>query len=79
MGRYLRAAVVVMLALMPAGDLASQPSRDQQGGRAEPRWNFHEYLIAADGRLLGSWPSGTEPDAPAITQAVEMALPAAAS
>ncbi len=35
-----------------------------------PRWNFHKYLVGADGRLAGSWTSSTEPDAPEILETV---------
>jgi glutathione peroxidase len=35
-----------------------------------PRWNFHKYLVAPDGRLAGAWGSGTEPTDPAISAAM---------
>ena len=35
------------------------------GADAGPRWNFHKYLIAPDGRVVAAWPSSVEPDAPA--------------
>ena len=50
--------------------------RQELGLQAGPRWNFHKYLIAADGRVVDAWPSSVEPDAPAITAAVERLLPA---
>ncbi len=50
--------------------------RAQLGPAAGPRWNFHKYLIAPDGRAVASWPSSVEPDAPAIRAAVESMLPA---
>jgi glutathione peroxidase len=31
-----------------------------------PRWNFHKYLIAPDGRTVHSFQSQVEPDAPAV-------------
>lgn len=43
-----------------------------------PRWNFHKYLVGADGRLAGSWSSDTEPDDREILEAVERELAAAA-
>lgn len=39
-----------------------------------PRWNFHKYLVSADGTLLGSWPSKVPPDDGEILQAIEAAL-----
>jgi glutathione peroxidase len=49
--------------------------REELGAAAGPRWNFHKYLIAPDGRLVGAWPSTVEPDGAAITAAVEGLLP----
>lgn len=40
-----------------------------------PRWNFHKYLIDPDGRLVGAWPSKSEPGGAEITGAIERALP----
>ena len=31
-----------------------------------PRWNFHKYLIAPDGRTVHSFQTQVEPDAPAV-------------
>ena len=45
-------------------------------GGGPPRWNFHKYLIARDGRRVQSFPTATEPDAPALVRAVEAALAA---
>jgi glutathione peroxidase len=39
-----------------------------------PRWNFHKYLIGADGNLVAVWPSGVEPMSKEIVSAVEDAL-----
>lgn len=50
--------------------------RAQLGPDAGPRWNFHKYLIGADGRALRSWPSPVEPDSTEIRNAVESVLPA---
>jgi glutathione peroxidase len=46
-------------------------------GEAEagPRWNFHKYLIAPDGRAVAAWPSAVEPDSPELARAVEALLP----
>jgi glutathione peroxidase len=39
-----------------------------------PRWNFHKFLVGADGTLLGGWPSKVSPLAREITDAIESAL-----
>jgi glutathione peroxidase len=39
-----------------------------------PRWNFHKFLVGADGELLGGWPSKVSPLAREITDAIEEAL-----
>jgi glutathione peroxidase len=49
------------------------------GDAAEPRWNFHKYLIAADGSLAGWFPTRTEPGSPEVTEAIEAELARAAS
>lgn len=50
--------------------------RRQLGPQAGPRWNFHKYLLAPDGRAVAAWPSSVDPEAPEITAAVERLLPA---
>ena len=42
--------------------------------RAEPKWNFHKYLISRDGRKVQSFPSAVEPDSATLTAAIESAL-----
>jgi glutathione peroxidase len=49
--------------------------REELGAGAGPRWNFHKYLIAPDGGVVGAWPSAVEPDSAPITAAVEKLLP----
>ncbi len=44
------------------------------GEAATPRWNFHKYLLGADGELRDAWPSAVEPLDPRIASAVEAAL-----
>lgn len=44
----------------------------QAGG--PPRWNFHKFLVARDGRTVRAFPTATEPEAPALVRAVEAAL-----
>lgn len=39
-----------------------------------PRWNFHKYLVGADGELQGAWPPKVPPLAPEITGAIEELL-----
>jgi glutathione peroxidase len=39
-----------------------------------PRWNFHKYLVARDGRAVRSFPTATEPDSPGFLRAVEAVL-----
>ncbi len=44
------------------------------GEGAAPKWNFHKYLVAPDGELIGTWPSRVKPTSKDITGAVETAL-----
>lgn len=44
----------------------------QAGG--PPRWNFHKFLVARDGRAVRAFPTATEPEAPVLIRAVEAAL-----
>ena len=45
------------------------------GESAAPRWNFHKYLVAPDGRLAAWFPSKTSPTADAVIVAIESNLP----
>ena len=49
-------------------------AREVLGNGAGPHWNFHKYLVAPDGRLVGAWPSRVEPRSPEITGAIEAVL-----
>ena len=40
----------------------------------EPRWNFHKYLIAPDGKMVESFPSGDDPMGSKIRTAVDQLL-----
>ncbi len=40
----------------------------------KPRWNFHKYLIAADGSLAGSYAPTTKPGSAELAQAIEAEL-----
>jgi len=48
------------------------------GADAAPRWNFHKYLIAPDGRLVGWFPTPTSPTSEEVVRAIESQLPAPA-
>ncbi len=48
----------------------------EAGSEAKPRWNFHKYLIGADGRLAAWFDTQTEPQSEKIVEAVEKALEA---
>ncbi len=45
------------------------------GPLAKPRWNFHKYLVAPDGRLVDWFSSVTSPRSKKLTQAIENVLP----
>jgi len=47
------------------------------GPGTAPRWNFHKYLVAPDGRLVAWFPTQTRPDAEAVIRAIEASLPGA--
>lgn len=46
----------------------------QAGAAAAPRWNFHKYLIGADGELVGTFESGVAPEDKALIAALEAHL-----
>jgi glutathione peroxidase len=48
---------------------------EEFGEAAAPRWNFHKYLIAPGGELIGAWPSKVDPLSEEITAPIEAALP----
>jgi glutathione peroxidase len=47
---------------------------EQAGMLGRPKWNFHKYLIGADGRFIDWFSTATKPMGPKITGAVEKAL-----
>ncbi|MEQ1611151.1 MAG: glutathione peroxidase [Hyphomicrobiaceae bacterium] len=49
-------------------------ARTALGDAAAPRWNFHKYLVGADGRMVASFSTQTEPLDPRLTKAVEAEL-----
>lgn len=40
------------------------------------KWNFEKFLVARDGTILARFPADTEPDAPELATAIEVALAA---
>ena len=46
----------------------------QAGEAAAPRWNFHKYLIDAQGELAGTFGSKVAPDDSALVTAIEAEL-----
>lgn len=49
---------------------------EQAGALGRPKWNFHKYLIGADGRFIDWFSTPTKPMSPKITAAVDKALAA---
>lgn len=47
----------------------------ERGGR-EPRWNFHKYLVARDGRSVRGFATRVAPDSAEMIRAIEAALAA---
>lgn len=45
-----------------------------QASGMEPQWNFHKYVIAADGKTVHSFKSAVEPDDTAILKLIQPAL-----
>ena len=44
------------------------------GDAATPRWNFHKYLVGADGKLVAAFSTQTEPLDAKVVKAVETEL-----
>ena len=44
------------------------------GKKARPQWNFHKYLVGADGQLVGWFSSAVKPTSAKLTTAIEAAL-----
>lgn len=49
---------------------------EQAGMLGRPKWNFHKYLIGADGRFIDWFSTPTKPMSAKITAAVDKALAA---
>jgi glutathione peroxidase len=48
---------------------------EQAGEAATPKWNFHKYLIGADGALVGNFGSRVAPDDKTLVAEIEAQLP----
>ena len=48
-------------------------------GGGPPRWNFHKYLVARDGRTVRGFATQTGPDSRELVRAIEAALAAPAA
>ena len=49
-------------------------AKEVLGVEKAPAWNFHKYLIDANGNLVASFPTRVVPDAPEIKAAINHAL-----
>lgn len=49
-------------------------SADDSGEAGDVQWNFEKFLIGADGTVLRRFRPRTEPDDPAVIEAIEKAL-----
>jgi glutathione peroxidase len=50
-------------------------AKDQVGMVGSPKWNFHKYLIAPDGKLVDWFSTPTAPTSSKVTKAIEAVLP----
>ena len=44
------------------------------GDGADIKWNFEKFLVGKDGKVIARYPSGTEPNSPELTAAIDKAL-----
>lgn len=49
-------------------------AREVMGEGAQPRWNFHKYLVNGEGKLVKSFATQVKPDHPDIIAAIEAEL-----
>ncbi len=49
--------------------LCNQPLNEDSSH--EVKWNFHKFLVGPDGKLVGSFPSGTNPMSPEIVSLIQ--------
>jgi glutathione peroxidase len=45
-----------------------------QATKAEPKWNFHKFLLDRNGKAVANFSSNVEPENVNITMAIEKAL-----
>jgi len=50
-------------------------ANDELGSAAQPRWNFHKYLISPDGQLVDWFSTPTSPTSERVLRAIEAQLP----
>lgn len=49
-------------------------ARDTLGASKAPAWNFHKYLVGADGTLVGAFPSAVKPGSKELAGAIDRTL-----
>jgi len=50
-------------------------AEDAEGTAGDIQWNFEKFLISPEGKIVGRFRPGVEPDDAALVSAVEAALP----
>ena len=56
------------------GDAANPIFKELARQTKAPTWNFNKYVVQPDGKVAAYFASGTAPDSPAMTKAVEDVL-----
>ena len=51
-------------------------AKEQLGADKVPKWNFHKYLVNANGELVAAFPSAVKPESAEIKAAVDKAIAA---
>jgi glutathione peroxidase len=65
-----------LAAISPVRGQAAHPFFRWAAAQSQPpRWNFHKYLVAPDGRLVRDFPTAVAPDNPMLLRAIEAVLP----
>ena len=47
---------------------------DESGHTGDVRWNFEKWVLARDGKVIGRFGTGTEPDDPQLVAAIDTAI-----